>query len=101
MTTRELFSPTTVDGTTRSQLKASIDRLSAGGGTDYELAFQGAQDQLAAMTAEHKAVIFLSDGAPNDDSFTSDRPIAAAGTPIYTIGFGEVPARGAQDNVAR
>jgi Mg-chelatase subunit ChlD len=87
--TRELFPPTTVDGTTRPQLKTSADRLFAGGGTDYQLAFQGAQDQLAAMSAQHKAVIFLSDGAPNDEDFTTDRPIAAAGTPIFTIGFGE------------
>lgn len=100
--TRELFAVTTVDGTTRPQLKGSIDdRLYAGGGTDYELAFQGAQDQLAGMSAQHKAVIFLSDGAPNDDDFTTDRPIAAAGTPIFTIGFGDADKSILADIAAR
>ncbi|HEV7495737.1 vWA domain-containing protein [Baekduia sp.] len=86
--TRELFPPTGVNATTRPQLKSSISRLTPSGSTDYELAFQGAQGQLAAMATQRKAVIFLSDGAPNDDDFTSDRPIAAGGTPIFTIGFG-------------
>jgi hypothetical protein len=99
--TRELFPPSDVDATTRPQLKSSISRLNASGSTDYELAFQGAQGQLAAMATQRKAVIFLSDGAPNDDQFTSDRPIAAAGTPIFTIGFGTADKAVLADIAAR
>ena len=87
--TRELFPPTEVSPATRPQLKSAAEGLYPSGSTDYQLAFAGAQDQLDAMGASRKAVVFLSDGAPNDEDFDSDRPIADAGIPIFTIGFGD------------
>lgn len=88
---RTIFQPTTVTDTARAGLKSAIrGSLGSGGGTDYESAFLEAQRQLGALpkTVDRRAVLFLSDGQPNSAAYTADRPIAAAGTPIYTIGFG-------------
>jgi hypothetical protein len=82
------FAVSEVNATTRPGLKTAARELASVGGTDYEEAFDGASDQLALMDAPRKAVIFLSDGEPNDDGYTADRAIAAAGVPIFTIGFG-------------
>ncbi|MGE3138110.1 MAG: VWA domain-containing protein [Thermoleophilia bacterium] len=87
--TGELFEVSEVNGSTRPGLKDAASYLFSSGGTDFDEAFLGAQLQLAAMgSADRKAVIFLSDGAPGNINFTSDRDIAAAGTPIYTISLG-------------
>jgi von Willebrand factor type A domain len=84
----ELFGVSTVDGNTRPGLKLAAERLYDSGGTDYQAAFLGAQGQLIAMQADKKAVIFLSDGAPNSLEFDANESIAAGGTPIFTIGLG-------------
>jgi hypothetical protein len=85
----ELFGVTTVDGNSRPGLKIAAQQLFDFGGTDYQAAFLGAQNELTAMSgADKKAVVFLSDGAPNSLEFNANEPIAAAGTPIYTIGLG-------------
>lgn len=39
---------------------------------------------------DRRAVVFLSDGEPNE-AYTADQPIAAAGIPIFTLGFAEAP----------
>jgi len=84
-----LFPLTTVDPTTRPRLKEEAKDLFDYGGTDYDEAFFGAETALDEMTtADRKAVVFLSDGAPNYTDFAADKPIAARGVPIYTIGIG-------------
>ena len=99
---RELFAPATVDASSRAQMKQTArDRLTASGETYYELAFKGAQEQLAKMSTTRKAVVFLSDGAPTDEDFTSDREIAKAGTPIFTVGFGSADKAVLADIAAR
>jgi len=88
--TRVLFAPTVVDASSRPALKSAADGLFASGETYYQEAFDGAKGQLDQMpAAARKAVVFLSDGAPTDSDFDSDRPIAAAGIPIFTIGLGD------------
>jgi hypothetical protein len=85
----EQFGVTRVDSTSRPTLKSAATQLYDYGGTDYEAAFLGGRAELAGMTgADKKAVIFLSDGAPNSLEFDADEQIAATGTPIYTIGLG-------------
>ena len=85
----ELFGVTTVDSTSRPTLKSAATRLYDYGGTDYEEAFLGGRTELASMAgADKKAIVFLSDGAPNSLDFNADEQIAATGTPIYTIGLG-------------
>lgn len=71
--------------TTRSALRSS-------GETDYQRAFRLARDQLAAMpaTVDRKVVVFISDGQPTS-SYSANDDIAAAGIPIFTIGFGDAP----------
>jgi hypothetical protein len=102
-TSSELFSVTQVDATTRPMLKSQVlPGLNSYGNTDYELAFQGAQDQLAAMgAADRKAVIFLSDGLPSYNDYTTDQAIANAGVPIFTIGFGDADDSLMSDIAAR
>jgi NAD(P)H-binding len=59
------------------------------GDTEYAEAFAGARAQLAEMTtADRKAVVFLSDGAPTDAYFDPAVPVDIGGAPIYTIGLG-------------
>jgi von Willebrand factor type A domain len=84
----ELFGVSTVDGNSRPGLKLAAERLYDSGGTDYQAAFLSAQSQLIGMQADKKAVIFLSDGAPNSLEFNANEAIAAGGTPIFTIGLG-------------
>lgn len=86
---RELFGVSTVDASTRPDLKRAAEELDDVGLTDYENAFLGAQDQLDDLSgADKKAVIFLSDGAPNSEDFDANEEIADDGVPIYTIGLG-------------
>jgi von Willebrand factor type A domain len=85
----ELFDVTSVDASTRPGLKLAAQQLYDYGRTDYQEAFIGAQEKLTEMSgADKKAVVFLSDGAPNTVYFNSNEAIAAAVTPIYTIGLG-------------
>lgn len=85
----ELFPVASTDVNSRPGMKLAASNLNASGGTDFEAAFLGAQTQLQSLAAsDKKAVIFLSDGEPNDVGFSSDRAIGAAGIPIYTIGLG-------------
>jgi hypothetical protein len=85
-----IFGPTPVSASNRTLLSHNvIGALHSNGGTDYQAAFAEAQRQLGAMPANtQKAVVFLSDGEPNDPSFTSDLPIDAEHVPIFTIGIG-------------
>ena len=83
-----LFGVSTVDGNSRPSLKLAAEQLYDAGGTDYQAAFLGAQGQLTAMQADKKAVVFLSDGAPNSLEFDANESIAAGGIPIFTIGLG-------------
>ena len=85
----ELFDVTTLSAASRPGLKEAAEALFDSGTTDYDEAFLGAQEELAQMAgASKKAVVFLSDGAPNSTDFVADDPIAASGIPIYTIGVG-------------
>jgi hypothetical protein len=98
----ELFSASDVNGGTRGSLKSQATGFDSSGGTDYQLAFEGAAAQLAQMgAADKRAVIFLSDGLPNSEDFTSDQPIAGAGTPIFTVGFGTADPKVLADIAAR
>lgn len=84
-----LFAPAAVTDAGRAAMKVTTDDLESDGGTSYDDAFSGAQGQLSSMSAAlRRAVVFLSDGAPNDVDFTGDRAIAAQGIPIFTVGFG-------------
>jgi hypothetical protein len=97
-----LFGVGEVNPTTRPALKSQVAGLASAGITDYEQAFQGAQAQLAGMgAADRKAVIFLSDGQPSYDDYTTDQAIANAGIPIFTIGFGSADAGILADIAAR
>jgi von Willebrand factor type A domain len=88
--TAPLFGVTTVSGATRPGLKqAAAAGLFDEGNTDYAEAFAGARTQLAEMTtADRKAVVFLSDGAPTDADFNPAVPVDVGGAPVYTIGLG-------------
>lgn len=85
-----LFVPTELLGDVRTQLKATITSgLYSMGGTAYEPAFERTLGELAAMpaTVDRKAVVFLSDGQPND-LYSADRQIGERGIPIFTVAFG-------------
>ena len=73
-TATTIFAPTRLSGS-RDTLKTRVDdALLSSGGTIYEQAFKDAKRQLDAMpaTVDKKAVVFLSDGAPNDTNFMAD-----------------------------
>jgi hypothetical protein len=86
-----LFDAQPLNAADRPALKQAIAAgLESSGDTDYDAAFNEAQQQLAGMPAAAKrAVVFLSDGEPNF-SYTADQPIDAAGIPIFAVGFGQV-----------
>lgn len=98
-----VVAPTVVDAKSRGSLKAAAD--GAGqiqGGTVYDAAFGEAKRQLDLMTtADRKAVVFLSDGEPNDANYSADDAIAGAGIPIYAVGFGDAPPLELQGIAAR
>jgi hypothetical protein len=57
-------------------------------GTDYQAAFTDALAKLGQMgTADKRIVVFLTDGEPTEP-FTADAQIAAAGVPIFSLGYG-------------
>jgi hypothetical protein len=85
-----LFAPRELVGDVRTQLKGTISAgLFSSGGTAYEPAFVRTLAELDAMpaTVDRKAVVFLSDGQPND-LYSADQQIAARGIPIFTVAFG-------------
>ncbi len=88
--TSPLFAATQVSGSTRPGLKqTAATGLIDEGDTEYAEAFAGARAQLAEMTtADRKAVVFLSDGAPTDLDFNPAVPVDVGGAPVYTIGLG-------------
>jgi von Willebrand factor type A domain len=84
----ELFGVTAISSSTRPDLKRAAENLYDEGTTEYGEAFAGAREELAKMSgADHKAVVFLSDGAPTD-GFDESTPVDVEGVPVYTIGLG-------------
>lgn len=91
---RSLFDPVVVTDTNRAALKDDVDNsLYAGGETYYDLAFSRAKLQLDAMPgADKRALVFLSDGAPNGGDYEYELgEIRRAGFPVFAIGFGSAP----------
>ena len=87
-----IFNPAELNPASRAASRQAVgSALESSGGTDYDEAFSEAKHQLDAMQGvDRRAVVFLSDGEPNF-SYTADQPIAAAGIPIFTLGFAEAP----------
>jgi len=91
---RSLVDPVIVTASNRSALKTDVDdSLTASGETHYDLAFSKAKQQLDAMPGSDKrALVFLSDGAPNGGDYDSELDaIRQAGIPVFAIGFGSAP----------
>ena len=87
---RTQVDPTVLTAANREAVKQEVWGA-ASGNTEYELGFRTAKAQLDAMpTADKRALVFLSDGVPTS-SYSTDRVLAAAGIPIFTIGFGDAP----------
>jgi len=69
--------------------KRSIDRLQAGGGTDYVPALELAQQTLAKLKGK-KHVVLLSDGeAPSDGLVERIHQMRESGITLSTIGIGD------------
>jgi hypothetical protein len=87
-----IFGPAELNAGSRDASRRAVgSALESLGGTDYDQAFAQAKRQLDAMQGvDRRAVVFLSDGEPNE-AYTADQPIAAAGIPIFTLGFAEAP----------
>src|SRR3954451_6478776 len=87
-----IFNPSEMSPASRDASRQAVgNALESSGGTDYDAAFTQAKRQLDAMQGvDRRAVVFLSDGEPNDP-YTADQPIAAAGVPIFTLGFAQAP----------
>lgn len=81
--------PSTViaDNTVKTNAKAAINSLSAGGGTNFSSALSVARSIFEAGSAtQSRYVVMLSDGqasAPDTSYFSSN------GIPVYTIGLGD------------
>ena len=75
--------------TSVADLKAAVDALSAGGGTNHGDAFQKAQALFDPASANARTIVMFTDGVTN--SGPAPGPIAAAaraaGTVIYCIGL--------------
>jgi Ca-activated chloride channel family protein len=77
--------------TNTNALKAAINNLIAGGGTDTTQAFQTAQTALTdSNPGSKKILIIFTDGLPNDPTTANAAATAvrAAGIEIYAIGLG-------------
>jgi hypothetical protein len=87
-----IFNPAELNPASRAASRQAVgSALASSGGTDYDEAFAEAKRQLDAMQGvDRRAVVFLSDGEPNF-AYTADQPIAAAGIPIFTLGFAQAP----------
>jgi hypothetical protein len=83
--------PTAVTAAARPQLLEAVRTMplvEEFDGTNYEAAFVDALAKLDAMgTADKRIVVFLTDGEPTEP-FSSDGRIAAAGVPIFSLGYG-------------
>ena len=91
---RSLVSPVVVSATNRTALKSQVENgLAASGQTYYDLAFARGKQQLDAMPGvDKRALVFLSDGAPNGGSYADElAAIKRAGIPVFTIGFFSAP----------
>lgn len=80
---------TSASATSATALKAAIDALSSGGGTNAAAGISTAQAQLAGSSNARKMVVF-SDGRPTQGGSGVSQATAAknAGTEIFTVGFG-------------
>jgi hypothetical protein len=80
---------TSPSATSATALKAAINALSSGGGTNAAAGISSAQAQLAGSTNAKKMVVF-SDGRPTQGGNGIAQATAAknAGTEIFTVGFG-------------
>jgi predicted ribosomally synthesized peptide with SipW-like signal peptide len=75
--------------TNHSQVKATIDALSAGGSTNMEAAVTTAQAELANAASANPIMVFLTNGVPSVGDPTDEAQAAKnAGTEIYTIAYG-------------
>ena len=84
---------------TSKPIKAAIDQMSAGGGTDYTAALTEAKQILDNRSNRTRPgyVVFISDGAPGADGESHNDPkwngsvqvtqLKAAGIRIYTVGI--------------
>jgi lysophospholipase L1-like esterase len=91
---RSLVDPIAVNAANRPSLKSQVEEgLNASGQTYYDLAFSRANEQLDAMPgADKRALVFLSDGAPNGGDYTDELDaIRQAGIPVFAIGFFSAP----------
>jgi hypothetical protein len=91
---RSLVAPLVVSAGNRQEIKADAEGgLYPSGQTYYDLAFTRAKGQLDAMSgADKRALIFLSDGAPNGGDYTYQLGlIKRAGIPVFAIGFASAP----------
>jgi len=78
---------------TRAHWSRTIDRLSAGGGTDMYAGLSAGRQVIATSSAAGRArrVILISDGLPNSPDGLVDlaRGAATAETPLSTVGIGD------------
>lgn len=91
---RALLDPVAVSAANREALKTEVrDRLFASGQTYYDLGLARAKRQLDAMAGvDKRAVIFLSDGAPNGGDYSDElAALTRAAIPVFTIGFADAP----------
>ena len=70
-------------------LKACVDTMGDGGGTNIESGLDVALSQLDSVKATNKTIILMSDGQENGGSaMTAANKAAGKGIKIYTIGYG-------------
>lgn len=70
------------------------------GNTDYDAAFAEGKGRLDAVSADRKALIFLSDGEPSWE-YDADLELARVGIPVFAVGFAEAPPEELQNIAAR
>jgi hypothetical protein len=91
---RSLVDPVVVSAANRPSIKSQVEAgLNASGQTYYDLAFSKGKQQLDAMPGTDKrALVFLSDGAPNGGDYSDELDaIKQAGIPVFAIGFFSAP----------
>ncbi len=109
---------TNIGVTGKDVIKNNIDgKFNASGNTDYQKAFQKANEQLNNFNGENvkKVIVFLTDGDPDPDPRRLNEPgfmdnymngfwdtiksIGLEGYPVYTVGFGTLDM-GVLDRIA-
>lgn len=109
---------TNIGETGKDVIKNNIDgKFNASGNTDYQKAFQKANEQLNNFNGENvkKVIVFLTDGDPDPDPTKLNEPdfmdeymnefwdtiksIGLEGYPVYTVGFGTLDM-GVLDRIA-